>query len=238
MKKILLFLSIFVCVFAKDVIKVGISPDYPPFEYIENGKITGFDHDLMVEVGKVLDAEIKFIEFNFDGLIAALKTGKIDMIASGMTKTKEREKTCEFSQNYYDSVTYFVKLDSSSNINSLQDLSGKKVGAQMGTIQANEVSKINGVVLELNADPMYFITGVLKGKIDAFAIDSIVAKEYIKKHNNLTVFAKTQSGVNSSFNMAFKKGNTSLRDRVDEALTTLKTNGVYSKLLKKYDLED
>ncbi len=237
MKKIFSVCALCVGLFA-GVIKVGISPDYPPFEYMENGEITGFDHDLVVEIGKVLGDEIKFVPLNFDGLVAALKTGKIDMIASGMTKTKEREKSCEFSQTYYDSVTYYVKLKNRDDISGVNDLNGKKVGAQIGTIQAIEAAKINGVKMTLNADPIVFVTGTLKGKVDAFAIDSVVAKEYMKKYNEFEVFAKTKPGDNSSFNMAFKKGNTELRDRVDSALTTLKENGVYAKLLKKYELEE
>ena len=239
MKKIFLvfIVGLFSCVFAKDVIKVGISPDYPPFEYMKDGEIVGFDRDLVVALADEVGVEVKFVSMNFDGLIAALSRGKIDMIASGMAYTKERAKRCEFTQSYYDSITYFVKLKSNTSIKNRMDLVGKKVGAQTGSAQAEDVNAINGAIPVLNSDPMVFIMATLSGKVDAFVLGSITANEYIKKYEELEVFDKTEPGHHSGMNLAFKKGDVELRDKFDNAINTIKGNGVYKDLLKKHNLD-
>ena len=77
---------------AKTII-VGSDAEYPPFEYIdENGKIDGFDIDLIGEISKIAGFEYKFIKVGFDALIPALKAGKIDAIAAAMSATPERDR--------------------------------------------------------------------------------------------------------------------------------------------------
>lgn len=75
----------------EQVIKVGLESTYPPFEYKEDGQLKGFDIDLMNELGKALGFQVKFIEQPFDGLIPALKSGKIDLVAAGMSATEEEK---------------------------------------------------------------------------------------------------------------------------------------------------
>ena len=83
---------------AKTII-VGSDAEYPPFEYIdENGKISGFDIDLIGEISKIAGFEYKFIKVGFDALIPALKAGKIDAIAAAMSATPERKKSLDFSR--------------------------------------------------------------------------------------------------------------------------------------------
>ncbi|EOH9743587.1 transporter substrate-binding domain-containing protein, partial [Campylobacter jejuni] len=68
-------------------LKVGTTPNYKPFNYKENSKLTGFDTDLVEEIAKKNGIKVVWVETNFDGLIPALKAGKIDMIASAMSAT-------------------------------------------------------------------------------------------------------------------------------------------------------
>lgn len=236
MKKIIIAIFLATGLFAQEVYKVGTSPGYPPFEFIKDGKISGFDIDLVEEIAKVLNIKVEFVPIEFDGLIAAIKAKKIDLIASGMNKTPAREKNVEFSKPYYESVNYYVKLKDNDKLNSLADLSnGAKIGAQLGTLQAEEISKIKGVKPFLNAEHMVFILATINKKIDGFILEAAVAKGYMKNYPELSVFAKsTIEG--EGVCLAFYKGNTKLRDDFDNAIQVLKDNGTYQKLLEKYEL--
>ncbi len=236
MKKIILGLIFALSLHAQNVYKVGVSPGYPPFEYKQDGKLVGFDIDLVEIIAKELGISVEFVEMDFDGLISALKMGKIDIIASGMSKTPQRAKSVEFTKPYYDSVNYYVKHKDNTSLNSIKDLEkGTKVGAQLGTLQADEISKIKGVTPFLNTEHMVFIMATKQKQIDAFVLESAVAKGYMKKYDDFEVFAKKAID-GEGISIAFKKGNVKLAKEFDEVIDKLKSNGVYDELLKKYDL--
>ena len=99
----IMVLSLSATALAKEKIYVGTNAEFPPFEYLEKGEITGFDIELMNEMGKVLDAEVKVQDMAFDGLLPALQMKKVDVVIAGMTATEERKKFVNFSQTYYES---------------------------------------------------------------------------------------------------------------------------------------
>lgn len=233
MKKIIMILFA-LGLFAQEVYKVGLSPDFPPFEYMENGEIIGFEIDLVREIAKDLNIQIELVPMSFDGLIAAIKVGKIDIIASGMTYTPKRAKNVEFSIPIIESENHYIKLKSNKNLNSLKDLEkGAILGAQVGTLQADEISTIKGVKPFLNPEYMPLILSTLSGKIDGFVLESAVAKSYTKNYDDFEVFAKTPIAGTC---LAFKKGNIKLRDDFDKTIEKFKKDGTYSKLLEKYNL--
>ena len=92
----------------KSVLVVGTHAGFKPFEYIQDGKVVGFDIDLSREVAKSLGKELKVEDMGFDGLLPALETGQVDMVVAGMTKTPEREKNVSFSKSYYSAAQKIV----------------------------------------------------------------------------------------------------------------------------------
>ena len=87
-------------------LRVGLNAVFAPFEYIENGQVAGFDVDMINEIGKNLGYEVEIIDQSFDGLIPALKAGKIDIIVSGMSSTEERKKSVDFTDEYFKSTAW------------------------------------------------------------------------------------------------------------------------------------
>ena len=81
----------------KDKLVIGTDPGFKPFEYRLGGKIVGFDLDLAQEIAKDAGKQLVVEEMNFDGLIAALQAGKIDLAIAGMSATPERAKSVNFS---------------------------------------------------------------------------------------------------------------------------------------------
>ena len=84
-----------------DVLVMGTNAGFKPFEYIDNNQVVGFDVDLAREIAKSLGKDLKVEDMSFDGLLPALDSGQIDMVAAGMTVTPEREKNALFSDSYY-----------------------------------------------------------------------------------------------------------------------------------------
>lgn len=238
MKKLLLSFALISQIFAQDILKVGTTSGYAPFEYIQNDELVGFDIDLVNEIAKILNIKIEYKVMDFDGLINALKAKKIDVIAAGMNKTEQRAKSVEFSNPYYLGMNYFVKLKDNDKFNNIEDLEkGAIFGAQIGTLQAEELSNIKGVKPYLNAELIVLVLATTNKKIDGFLLEAAVAKGYIKNYPELKVFAKKEiKGSGASF--AFDKGNIKLRDDFNKALDILKENGTYLKLLKKYNLDN
>ncbi|MEG0808513.1 MAG: transporter substrate-binding domain-containing protein, partial [Alistipes sp.] len=118
--------------YSQEKLYVGTdATEFPPFEYIENGEIKGFDIDLIKEIGKLLNKEVILKNIQFDGLIPALQTGKLDIIIAGMTITPEREKNINFSEPYYTSKQLLI-TDENSSLNTLESLKGSKIGVVLG----------------------------------------------------------------------------------------------------------
>ena len=92
-------------------ITMGTNAEFPPFEYREREKVTGFDTEIAEKVATKMGKTLKITDMSFDGLIPALQGGKVDMIVSGMSVTEERKKNVDFSNGYYTaSQVIIVKI--------------------------------------------------------------------------------------------------------------------------------
>lgn len=83
------------------ILKMGTNAAFPPFEYIESSEPIGFDITLGQMIARDYQAKLQVVNMEFDSLIAALQSGAIDFIASGMTATEERRKNVDFSDSYF-----------------------------------------------------------------------------------------------------------------------------------------
>jgi len=207
---------------SKEVVyKVGSSADYPPFEYLDDkNQIVGF--------------EIDVANMSFDGLIPALKTGKIDIAISGMSATDERRKSVDFTKPYYFSENLFIrKKGSDVNKDNLKD---KKISAQVGTIQEDAAKKIT--VQSIPAENIAAaIMSLNAGKIDVVLTDSPIGVEFLKQNPDLEEFLRLPDGT-EGFAMAFDKGkHTELIKKIDAAIEELQKSGEFDKMLAKYDLK-
>ena len=104
---------------------VGTDGVFPPFGYMENGKVVGFDMDLISEIAKNLGYEVEFKVQSFDSLIPSLKAGKLDVIASGMSATEERKKSVDFTEEYFMSKQVYLRKKGNMEVISKDDLKGK-----------------------------------------------------------------------------------------------------------------
>ncbi|MBZ7976003.1 substrate-binding periplasmic protein [Campylobacter sp. RM12637] len=231
MKKLIILLAFVMQIFAQDLIKVGMSPGFAPFGYMKDGKAYGFDIDLVNEIAKVLDIKVEFVPMDFDALMGAVKLGKIDVIASGLSNTPARAKNVEFSDIYYTGSNCFLRLKSRTDI---KDLNNLVVGVQLGSIQAAMLNEIPSAKPFLNSEISNLILALVNGKIDAVIVDKLVARGYLNTYKEIEIFKDIQEKGGTSF--AFAKGNIKLRDDFNKALEIVKSQGIYEKLLEKYEM--
>ncbi len=243
MKKILLLVTVLVFTAAlfgckknnsdNNVLTVGLNAEFPPFEYIEQGEIVGFDIDLMNEISKIINKEVKYQHMAFDGLLMAMQTGKIDIIVSGMTATEERRKNVLFSDPYFTSKQAVI-VQENSNITNFSQLEGKKIGVVLGftgdtAVTAEYTGKAE--ILRFDAAPQ-LVLALTSNKVDALVIDYEPAKEYIANNKGLKLL-DTPLAV-EEYSIALPKDKEQLLNDINKAIATLKSNGVYDNLYKKY----
>jgi arginine/lysine/histidine transporter system substrate-binding protein len=223
----------------KKVLKMGTSADYAPFEYIDTAKgneIIGFDVDLAKMIAKELGYEIQIIDMDFSGLIPALQSGKVDFVLAGMTPTKERKKNVDFSDVYYVARNMIVSKKG-SGIKTVEDLKGKTVGVQTGSIQegeANKIAKKVDIKIESRNRIPELIQEIQAGRFDAAIIEDTVAKGYLKNSNGkLEGHTIPTSEQEAGSAIAFPKGS-KLRDEFNKVLQEKMKNGEVDKLIKKW----
>ena len=214
---------------------VGTDGVFPPFGYMENGELVGFDIDLIKQIGKDLGYEIEMKVQPFDALIPSLKTGKLDAIISGMSATEERKKSVDFTDDYFVSKETYLRKKGNTAVTPTT-LSGKKIGVQLGTIQEMEAKTINGATVVPNESTVNTILDLKAGKIDVIILEKAVAEEYMKKNPEMEIFDEKPASIGMA--MAIDKGkNPELIKQINAELKKMRENGKYDELIKKYDLE-
>ena len=214
-------------------LRVGLNAVFAPFESVENGQVTV---DLINEIGKNLGYKVEIIDQSFDGLIPALKAGKIDIIVSGMSSTEERKKSVDFTDDYFVSKETYIRKKGNTAVTPAT-LSGKKIGVQLGTIQEIEAKEINGATVVPNESTVNTILDLKAGKIDVIILEKAVAEEYMKKNPEMEIFDEKPAKIGMA--MALNKGkNQELIKQINDELKKMKENGKYNELIKKYGLEN
>ncbi len=183
---------------------VGTSADYPPYEFhaMIDGKdqIVGFDIEIAKKIAEHLGVELEVQDMAFDAVLAGVDTGLIDIGVAGINKSDERDEVMDFSEMYYSAENIILtKADSENNYTTLDELDGKTIGVQMGTLQddfakaeftnstVKSLGKITDLVLELKT-----------GMIDAILLEAPVARAYAAQNPDLKLgemtFLKEEGG--------------------------------------------
>lgn len=223
----------------KKVLEMATSADFPPFESRDaSGNFEGFDIDLANYIADELGYELNIQDMKFDGLIGALQTERIDMVLSGMSATDKRKENVDFSIEYNHSGEMFITLKD-SDIKTLEDLEGKTVGVQLGTIQEDGAKKIQEetVDFELKAvdNANVLIQELLSNRIDVAYMDKAVAEGYITEQDLAGFDDPTSSSPGMA--VAFPKGS-ELTEKVNAVLKKAEENGKLQELKDKWLIED
>src|SRR6195952_1556134 len=127
-------------------IVVATEDDYRPFEFVKDGKPTGFDNEMVDALQKYAPFQIRHEILPFTGILAGVATGKYDIAITGATMTKDRIESLDFASQIADATDYYVKRKNDDSIKSIKDLSGKPVGVQAGSAQLAHLSQLQAQI--------------------------------------------------------------------------------------------
>ena len=213
------------------IIYVGIDAAFPPFGYLENGNIAGFDYDIMSEIAKLTDMKVEFNQMQFAGLLPALQTKKIDAIIAGMTVTEERKQFVNFSETYYVSSQVILVHRDDNSINNFDNLDGKNVGTVIGTTGdtiMTENERVNVRKFDTGAEA---VLSLKEKKIDAIVFDKEPCKNFAKYNAEIKLIES--DAIEEDYAIAVRKEDTSLLENINKGISIIMTNGTYENLIEK-----
>ncbi|WP_010298358.1 ABC transporter substrate-binding protein [Candidatus Odyssella thessalonicensis] len=220
---------------AANKIIVGLSADYPPFEYFKDGKIVGFDVALMEALAQRIGVDVEFKDMNFDGIIGALQSKRIDASISSITATEERKQAVDFTAPYYaGSISLVCTAD--ALIATANELKGQTVGLQTGSIYemyATQELKPKNPELVIKGLPKVpdLIQDLKSKRIVGILMGSTEAKRLLIEQPTLKVIPV--DGSETELAIALPKGSP-LKDKLDQALAAMKADGSLEKITQEW----
>lgn len=215
---------------------------YPPFsETSEDGTIVGFDIDIANALCAEIGEECTMVKTDWDGIIPALLESKCDAIVASMSITPERAEVIDFTSKYYQTPAMFVAASDADFTDSPEDMAGKVVGVQRGTIHQNYMDAHypeTDLTLYTSQDETYL--DLMSGRLDAVMADS---------HAMTDGFLKTEQGEGfaqlgemhydpaihgEGAGIGVRKEDTELRDKLSAAIDAIRADGTYDDIASQY----
>ena len=206
---------------------------FPPYEMTtDSGEFEGIDIETAQAIADKLGLELQIDDMDFDAALLAVQQGKADMVMAGVTVTDERQNVMDFTDSYATGIqSIIVKED--SDIASVDDLAGKKIGTQRGTTGylycSDDFGDENVVAYDNGLTAVQMLNN---GQVDCVVIDNAPAKEFIAANPGLKLLDTAY--VEESYAIGVGKGNTELKDAINTALEELKADGTLQAIVDKY----
>ncbi len=210
---------------------MGTNAEFPPYEYYEGQEVVGIDAEMAAAVAEKLGMDLKIEDMAFDSLIPALSSGKVDIVAAGMTVTEDRLASVNFSDTYATGIQAII-VPEDSEITSADDLAGKTIGVQQGTTGDLYASDVEGATIERYAKGMEAVQSLSQGKIDAVIIDNEPANVFVSEVAGLKIL--DEAFATEDYAIAVAKDNEELLDQINTALAELKEDGTLQAIVDKY----
>lgn len=219
-----------------DTVIVATDNGFVPFEFIDekSGELVGFDIDLIKAIADQAGLDLRIQTMEFDGLVAGIQSGRYDIGIAGITITEERREHIDFSEPYYDAGLILAVRADDDRITSAADLGGRRVGTRSGTTSESYLKEHHneaGIVSFPGIIEAYM--DLAAGRVDAVLYDVPNVRYYVSSDEvtDLKTVGEVLQG--EQYGIAFPKGS-ELRDRVNEALRTLKANGIYDRIYARW----
>jgi lysine-arginine-ornithine-binding protein len=227
----------------QQAIRFGVDPSYPPFESkAPDGSLVGFDIDLGNAICASLHQKFVWVEQNFNGMIPALKARKFDAILSAMSATAARRQQIDFTNRLYNGPSALIARNGSKLRPTAQALQGQRVGVVQGSTQesfakAEWEPKGVTVVAYQTQDQIY--QDLVTGRLDA-AFQAAVQADFsflkTPRGNGFSLAGEpvTDSRVAGDVAIGIRKGDVPLETRINQAIDTIRHDGVYQQVAAKY----
>lgn len=227
-----------------EILKIGTSATREPFCFIDSSKqVTGHDGELAKRIGVKLGRPIEFVDMKFSALIPSLKSGKVDLIISGMTATEERKKSVDFSTSYFqNSQVLIVKKENSdeqitnensTKFKSIDDIKDKRIGVLLGSVHDTYALKNypKAAVLQYKS-PSELLLAVKSSKVDAAIYTHESLLEIFRIDRELKLLGDTLFTV--PIGMGFNKQNGALRGKFNVFLKKIKSDGTFADMVNRW----
>jgi polar amino acid transport system substrate-binding protein len=250
MKKIVLALCVLAMVAAlgfaagapeeeSDVTTIVVATDatWPPMEFTNaDREIVGYDIDLMQAIADAAGFEVVFQNTAWDGIFAGLATGEYDAVISSVTITEERMGTMDFSEPYINAGQVLIVAADTTGVETLADLAGETVGAQIGTTGAFEVEKVSGVELATYDELGLAIEDLANGRIAGVVADTPIAADYVLQNDTYSQSLKIvgEPFTEEFYGIAVQKGNSEVLDLINAGLAAVQAEGIPAQLEDKW----
>ncbi len=218
---------------------VATSPDWPPYEYIDDeGNIVGTDVLMMQWMAEQLGVELEIQPLAFDACLAAVGRGDVDMMIAGLTYDEERLNAMELTGVYWNEGDQglLVKKGTGASYNSVEAFDGKIVAAQNGTNQQIMVEEqLTGATLELVTKIPDGVNMVKSGRVDALAVPKTVYDSVLAENDDLEV-AEVAFDFEGGNYIASVKGEDALTAKIQELIDQINEEGLYQQWVNEITL--
>ena len=208
---------------------IATSPDFPPFENLENGEVVGIEIDIMNLICDQMGVELVIEQMDFESVIPGIQAGKFDSGVSGITVTEDRKKNVDFSDPYF-LASQAIVVTPDSAITCKADLTGKKISVQTGTTAEEYCMDEGYEVLAFTANNDA-ASALISGKVDAWVVDNEVAVA-LAAEQGLVVLGEAMTSEPYAF--AFHKGSDTLVAEFNKILSQMITDGTIQGIFDQY----
>jgi polar amino acid transport system substrate-binding protein len=218
-------------------IVIATDATWPPMEMVdENKDIVGFDIDLMNAVAEAGGFTVEFRNTAWDGIFAGLTTAEYDAVMSSVTITEERQKLYDFSLPYINAGQVLIVRSETEDVETLADLKGKSVGAQIGTTGSFEIEKVAGVTLRTYDEIGLAFEDLANGRIEGVVADTPVAADFALQNPNYQgkLMIVGDSFTDEWYGVVVRKGNAKVLDAINQGLEKVLNTRSYDRIHDKW----
>lgn len=234
---LLMTVSTAVAADAKPVV-VAHDATWPPMEFVDaNRNLVGYSVDYIDAVAKEAGFDVENVNIAWEGIFAGLAGKKYDVIASSVTITPERSKVMDFSIPYYE-VRQALVTPKDTNVKSLEELKGKRLGAQIGTTGYMAIKKVDGITALTFDEIGLAMAALASGRIDGVVCDDPVASNFILENKEYGAAMKVALIVPTDepeyYGFAVGKGNKEFLELINKGIVAVKEKGIDEQLRAKW----
>ncbi|MCQ2609926.1 MAG: transporter substrate-binding domain-containing protein, partial [Lachnospiraceae bacterium] len=211
---------------------MATNAEFPPYEYKDGNEYKGIDIDCAKLIASKLGMELEIMDIAFDSIIPTVMSGKADFAMAGMTVTEDRKENVDFTDTYQKAVQSVVVTEN-SDINTVDDLTDKKIGVQTGTTgDIYCTDDFGDANVERYSKHVDAIAALKSGKIDAVVVDDQVAIALAGSTDGLKIL--DTSYAEEEYAIGVKKGNAEMLSAINAVIKEIKGNGELAKIVAEY----
>lgn len=210
---------------------MATNAEFPPYEYHEGENIVGIDVEIAEAIAKEMGRTLVIEDMAFDSIIMSVQTGKADIGVAGLTIEPDRLESVNFSVPYTTAAQVIIVMNG-SDIETPDDLQGRRVGVQLGTTGDMYANDIENAEVERYNKGFEAVQALLQGKVDAVMIDSEPAKVFASQNEELMIV--DEAFTYEEYAIAVAKDNEELLKEIDAAINKMKESGELQAIIDKY----